>query len=119
MLAYIYVDNVFAIWPHGSATLKDFIGHLNSRHPNIMFSMELERDRQLSFLDVLVNQCPDNSLGYVVYREATHIDRYLQAASHHKSAHKMSVITTLMDGVKKVCDETNQALKILHVNLIL
>jgi retron-type reverse transcriptase len=50
-----YVDDVFTIWPHGQAALKDFLSHLNSRHRNITFSMEPERDHQLPFLDVTVN----------------------------------------------------------------
>jgi hypothetical protein len=55
-----YVHDVFAIWPHRQAALKDFLGHLNSRHPNITFSIELERNRQLPFVDVMVNRCLDN-----------------------------------------------------------
>jgi hypothetical protein len=31
------------------------------------FSMELERDQQLPFLDILVNPCLDNSVWYVIY----------------------------------------------------
>jgi hypothetical protein len=41
-------------WNHFS--LKSRHTHLNSRHPNITFSMELEGDHQLPFLDVLVNR---------------------------------------------------------------
>jgi retron-type reverse transcriptase len=44
-----YVDDVFAIWPHRPFAFKDFLSHLNSRHPNIKFSMEVERDCQLPF----------------------------------------------------------------------
>jgi hypothetical protein len=98
-----YLDDVFAIWPHGQAALKDFLGHLNPRHPNITLSMKVGRDRQLPFLDVMVNRHLGNSLKYAVYRKATHTDR--QAASPHPPAHKRSVITTLRDGANTICDE--------------
>jgi hypothetical protein len=64
--------------------------------------MELETDCQLPFLDILVNQCPNNSLGYAIYRKATHTDRYLQAASHYPPGHKRSVITVLMHRANSV-----------------
>jgi hypothetical protein len=73
---------VLAILPCGTATSKDFLNHLNYMHP-VTFSMELDRDHQLPFLDVLVNQWLYNSLGYTVYTKATQTDRYLQAASRH------------------------------------
>jgi hypothetical protein len=96
-----YVDNVFTIWPHGQPALKNFLSHLNPRNPNITFSMEMKRDRSLPFLDIMVNRCPANSLGYSVKRKATLTDRCLQAATatHHPLAHKRPITTTLMDRV--------------------
>lgn len=93
----VSVNAVFAVewWPHGQAAAKDFPGHLNSRHPIIAFSVKLERDHHLSFLDVLVNWHLDNSMGYVTYRKATYID--LQAALCHPPAYKRSIITILVD----------------------
>jgi hypothetical protein len=114
----MYVDNVFAICPHGQATLKDFLHHPNSRYPNIELSMELERDCQLPFLDVLVIRCPDNSLGYAT-RKANHMDRYLQAASHHRSSHKRSIIITMMDSANSMRDEASWSSELQHVKLIL
>jgi hypothetical protein len=48
------VEDVFGFWLYGYTMCKDFLGHLNFRHPNITFSMALKRDCQLPFLDVLV-----------------------------------------------------------------
>jgi hypothetical protein len=69
---YRYVDDVFAIWPHGQAALKNFLVYLNSRHPNDTLSMELERVRQLAFLDVLVNRRPYKFLGYAFFGSHPH-----------------------------------------------
>jgi hypothetical protein len=46
-----YIDDMFIIWPHGPCKLGDFIDHLKSVHENIQFTMEMERDDHLPFLD--------------------------------------------------------------------
>ena len=37
-----YVDDVFAIWPHGEHLLETFHRHLNVQNPSIQFTMERE-----------------------------------------------------------------------------
>jgi len=46
------VDNTFAIWPHGRERLTEFLDHLNGLHNNIKFTMEIEEEGHLPFLDV-------------------------------------------------------------------
>ncbi|XP_046405042.1 uncharacterized protein LOC124170364 [Ischnura elegans] len=52
-----YVDDTFVIWPHGKDTLKEFADHLNSIHPSIQFTMEIEMNGELPFLDGTVDAC--------------------------------------------------------------
>jgi len=49
---YRYVDDTFVIWPHGKEKLMDFLKHLNGIHNNIQFTMEMEREGHLPFLDI-------------------------------------------------------------------
>jgi hypothetical protein len=77
-----YVDATFVVWPHGREKLNDFLLLLNTIHPSIEFTMEIEKDRSLPFLDVLVTRKPDGSLGHEVYRKPTHTDRYTFTPSH-------------------------------------
>ena len=49
---YRYLDDIFAIWPHGKASLTTFPVHLNSLHKNIQFTMEIEENGRLPFLDI-------------------------------------------------------------------
>ncbi|GJQ76404.1 hypothetical protein Trydic_g2120 [Trypoxylus dichotomus] len=51
-----YVDGMFVVWPHGRDKLDWFLKHLNGVHPSIQFTMELEHNGVLPFLDVLVNR---------------------------------------------------------------
>jgi hypothetical protein len=84
---YRYVDDTFVVWPHGRNKLHGFL-HLNNIHPNIKFTMEVEQNGSLPFLDVLVSRRPDGSLGHSVYRKSTHTDLYLHAKSEHHPAQK-------------------------------
>jgi hypothetical protein len=51
-----YVDDTFVIWQHRRETLDAFLNHLNTRHDDIKFTMEVERDGILPFLDVKVTR---------------------------------------------------------------
>ncbi|XP_018571050.1 protein cortex-like [Anoplophora glabripennis] len=61
---YRYVDDTFIIWPHGRNTVVDFLDHISGIHPDIQFTMELEKNAALPFLDVLVERKPDGTLGH-------------------------------------------------------
>ena len=51
-----YVDDTFVVWMEGRKKLADFLDHLNPLRPSIKFTMELEENGQLSFLDVPVKK---------------------------------------------------------------
>ena len=77
-----YVDDTFVVWNEGMDKLHDFLEHLNTIRPSIQFTMELEEDGKLPFLDVLVTRGA-NRLTTKVYRKATHTDRYIHFTSNH------------------------------------
>ncbi|GJQ77708.1 hypothetical protein Trydic_g12829 [Trypoxylus dichotomus] len=72
-----YVDVTFIIWPHSRDTLDNFLGHLNTQHPEIKFTMEVEKNGVMPFLDVLVTRKLNGRLGHSVYRKPTRIDIYM------------------------------------------
>jgi hypothetical protein len=49
-----YVDVMFVIWPHGPNRLQDFLNHLNRVRLSIQFTMEIESNNVIPFLDALV-----------------------------------------------------------------
>jgi hypothetical protein len=48
--------------------------------------MEVEQNKTLPFLDVLVSRRPDESLGHSVKRKSTHTELLLHAKSEHHPA---------------------------------
>ena len=112
---YRYVDDTFVIWSHGQEKLRDFLLHLNSIHPQIQFTMEIESDGQLPFLDVLVRRKDDGTLGHSVYRKPTHTDRYLHKRSNHHPCQKRAVLKTLLCRATRICEPENFSVEIKHL----
>ncbi|XP_071439457.1 uncharacterized protein [Hetaerina americana] len=110
-----YVDDTFIVWPHGTEALTEFLGHMNSVHPNIQFTMETEKNKRLPFLDILIERKRDGSLGHQVYRKPTHTDLYLNGRSHHHPAQKRGVISTLVHRATSVSDQEHLEAEIKHL----
>ena len=66
-----YVDDTFVVWSEGKDKLQALLDHLNSLRPTIKFTMEMETEGRLPFLDVLVTRNEDR-LCTSVYRKNTH-----------------------------------------------
>ena len=50
-----YIDDTFLLFHHESHAAK-FLDYLNSKHPNIHFTCELESEGQISFLDCNISK---------------------------------------------------------------
>jgi hypothetical protein len=48
------MDDTFVIWPHGPDRLQNFFIHLNSLRSSTQFSVEVELDCMIPFMDILV-----------------------------------------------------------------
>ena len=86
-----------------------FLQHLNSTHPSIQFTHEMEKS-DLPFLDILLKRLDDGSLSTFVYRKSQHIiilhtDRY---QGFDSQMHKASVVKTLQ--------QSRKFLLVLYVN---
>lgn len=59
-----YVDDVWTIWPHGRDSLECFLAY--SIHTNIKFTMEVENENRLPYLDVMTVRKANGSIGHAV-----------------------------------------------------
>ena len=69
----LYVDDTLCIVRKGE--VEKLLDHLKSVRPSIQFTVELEKDGLLPFLDILIKRKSDGSLDITVYRKPTHTDR--------------------------------------------
>ena len=76
-----YVDDTYCIAKRN--TVEGLLNHLNSIRPLIQFTLELEKDGSLPFLDTHLRRRKDGTLNITVYRKTTHTDLYLNFKSHH------------------------------------
>jgi hypothetical protein len=93
---FIFIDDTLVVWPHGHSSLTSFFYHLNNNNPHIQFTMEMEKDNSLPFLDVLISHIPNGSLTHQFYLKNTDTNRYLHAQSHHHPAQKFVVLKTIV-----------------------
>ena len=104
-----YVDDTFCIVRKG--TVDELLNHLNSVRPSIKFTVELEKDGTLPFLDTLLRRKEGGGLDVTVYRKPTHTDRYLNFQSHHPSHVKRGLVRCLYDRARSVTNSEDNLQK--------
>ena len=85
-----YVDDTFTVL--GKDYEVGFLQHLNSQQPTIRFTMEIEKDNTIPFLDTSVSRDSNGLHTTTVYRKPTHTDQYLAYDSHHPQSVKRDVV---------------------------
>jgi len=77
---------------------------------SIKFTMDIETDGMLPFLDTIVKRRQIDKLITSIYRKPTHSDRYLNFDSNHPIEHKQFVVRTLMDRAHSLSSTTKDRL---------
>ena len=98
-----YMDDILTALPQDE--VQFFHQHLSSIEATIQFTIEMESEGTLPFLDTRITHHTDGSLPTTVFRKSTHTDRYLDFHSHHPLAHKVAVACTLFNCAKKICSD--------------
>ena len=116
-----YVDDTITAVP--KEKVSELLDHLNSIEDSINFTVEIEKNSKIPFLDILLTHEADGSVSTTVYRKATHTDKYLDYESHHPLSHKLSVVSTLLHRIDTHCStdsarsvENSRVLQALKVN---
>jgi hypothetical protein len=99
-----YVDDTFLVWQHGRARLQEFLHDLNSFRPTIKFTVKMEVNNTLPFLDVLVMKRGPNS-AKKVYRKPIHTGCYLHFKSNHHHHVKRGVVQNLVSRAKVISQD--------------
>ena len=64
-----YVDDTNFVWTHGKDKLEESLRHVNNQSKDMKFTMEIEEDNNLPFLDVLFTKENDGTLAHQVYQK--------------------------------------------------
>ena len=101
--------------------LDEFTDHINSIHPAIKFTREVEEDFNIAMLDANIKRDPAaGHLTFSVFRKATHTDQYLQFSSNQPLQHKLGVIRTLYHRCKTICStEEARTKEVEHLKKVL
>jgi hypothetical protein len=87
-------DDTFLEWTSTPHDLHEFHQFLNSLHPTIKWTMELEKDNRIPFLDVLIIKSPPQLLT-TVYRKCSASNRYIHFTSSQPWSEKSAALKTL------------------------
>ena len=95
-----FVDDVFSVILKNDVTA--LLQHLNNQHRAIQFTVEVEQNGRLPFLDTTVHHLESGELKTDTYWKPTHTGRYLDFASNHPTSAKQSVVHSLMKRIDNI-----------------
>jgi hypothetical protein len=96
-----YIDDTFLLFRDQSHALL-FLDYLNSKHQSIKFSIEIENNNSLSFLDSKITKI-DNTFNSSVFRKATFTGLGLSYFSFCNFRFKINAIRTLLHRAYNIC----------------
>lgn len=100
-----YVDDIFAIIKE-ETDITQLKTLLNSYHPSIQLTAELENEKSLPFLDILINRRSSIAQSWFntsVYRKPTFTELMLKWKSFIPFEHKKSAVSSLVYRAIRIC----------------
>ena len=101
VLYHRYVDDTFCLFRSRSA-IEKFLDPINSYNPNIKFTVELEMDNALPFLDVSVTH-DQNSFSTSLYRKKAFTGFYIDFGTLSSNKYKVNLIRFLVYRTFHIC----------------
>ena len=101
-----YVDDTFTIVKKGK--LIEVISALDDFHPNISFTHEIEKERKIAFLDVLLTKEENGSIQTGVYRKTTNNSIYIHWKSHAPKQWKIGTLTNMIRRSYEICSNDDE-----------
>ena len=96
-----YVDDTFAFIEPTS--IQAVLQRLNSYDESIQFTYEVEKDRKIAFLDVLIERNTRNDLETSVYRKSTNNNIYINWNAYSPRSWKIGTLRNLIRRAITIC----------------
>ena len=97
-----YVDDIFLIF-NDRDDAEFFLEFMNSQDSNIKFTLEMENNDSLPFLDVLITRSEDMTISTSIYRKDTFSGLLMQYDSFLPPSFKRNLISGLIYRAWKIC----------------
>ena len=107
-----YVDDTFTAVKKGK--IDEITRKLNNFHPNIKFTHEFEKDRNIAFLDVMVMRQEDGSVQTGVYRKPTNNSVYIHWNSYAPEQWKVGTLLGMVRRAYDICSNETELHKELN-----
>ena len=112
-----YVDDTFTVVKKGKR--DEVIALLNSFHPNIKFTHEVEIDQQIAFLDVLLKKGENGMVQTSVYRKPTNNSIYIHWQSYAPKQWKVGTVTGIIRRAYEICStEESLKMELAHIKRV-
>ena len=90
-----YVDDIFCVWTGSIRQLHIFLNFMNSLNNNLQFTLEIESNKSLNFLDLKI-ALSDSKFNFGIFRKPTYTDNVIHASSNHPLSQKMSAFHSMI-----------------------
>ena len=67
---YRYVDDILLLYKGNKRQIENFYKYINTIHPKLKFTLEIEHNNSINFLDLTINKT-NNTHTYKIYRKPT------------------------------------------------
>ena len=89
------MDDFSAIFEKNNRDL--IVDTFNNFDPYLKFTIELENNNKINFLDIQIERCNDNTIRTKWYRKSIASGRYINFFSHHPTSQKIATVYSLVD----------------------
>ena len=100
-----YIYDIFFLWEHREEKLKEFIEHLNEKHPTIKLTAEWSQT-SINFLDVTVSLI-GGKVTTDLYVKPTDSHQYLHSSSCHPYHCKKGITYSQALRLSRICSDPN------------
>ena len=112
-----YVDDTFTMVKKGKR--DEVITLLNSFHPNIKFTHEVENEQQIAFLDVLLTKEENGKVQTSVYRKPTNNSIYIHWQSYAPKQWKVGTLSGIVRRAYEICStEDSLKMELSHIKKV-
>ncbi|XP_050298299.1 uncharacterized protein LOC126737438 [Anthonomus grandis grandis] len=111
---YRYVDDCILLWNGNKQNLSDFLSFINNIHPKIKFTLEVEINKTITFLDLLIKNV-NNKHDFEIYRKPSHTGTIIHNESFHPFSHKAAALNSYVNRALQIPQTTESRDRELNI----